>query len=165
MIGKKRFSLPWPFRILAWVLCVGLTGTSVFFVWAYGISFGNDKTYQWLASVIFSIFFDILVKEPVKVVVVSLCLSAYCKGVDLDTNDADQDETAPLVYPSSKWRGHGDNKKMKKNSRNLTISEEQLDIAKQHRVKVWILLRFLIIFVFCKKTSTKKTKATTTTTP
>ena len=49
MIGKKRFSLPWPFRILAWVLCVGLTGTSVFFVWAYGISFGNDKTYQWLA--------------------------------------------------------------------------------------------------------------------
>ena len=85
-------------------------------------------------------------------VVVSLCLSAYCKGVDLDTNDADQDEMAPLVYPNSKWRGHGDNKKMKKNSRNLTISEEQLDIAKQHRVKVWKLFRYLIIiFVFCKE--------------
>ena len=56
------------FRPLAWLLCLAVTAASIFFVWAYGVSFGNDKTYQWLVSVLAGIIFDVLVKEPLKVI-------------------------------------------------------------------------------------------------
>ena len=68
---RHRFSLHWTFRILAWLLCLSAAGASIFFVWAYGVSFGNDKTYQWLVSVLSGIAFDALVVEPFKVMMIS----------------------------------------------------------------------------------------------
>lgn len=67
---------------------------------------------------------------------IAFFLSAYCKGVDLEADDVDQDENPPLLFPKSQWKGKkgvsGSNKKKKS---RLTISEEQLDIAKNLRVK------------------------------
>ena len=67
---KKREykkTLPWFFRPLAWVLCVVSMTVSLFFLWAYGIMFGNEKTTQWLTALLSSIFSSVLITQPVKV--------------------------------------------------------------------------------------------------
>ena len=66
-----------------------------------------------------------------KVVLVAFCMSAYCKSVDLEADDADQDERPPLLFPKSKWR----QKSLDKRRAKRTISEKQLDMAKQQRVR------------------------------
>ena len=70
--------------------------------------------------------------------IVAFFLSAYCKGVDLESDDADQDETPSLLYPKSQWKQKTrmfDALSRKKKNKKLTISETQLDIAKELRVK------------------------------
>ena len=43
---KRKFALPWFFRLLGWALCLVAIFGGAFFIWSYGIQFGNDKTYQ-----------------------------------------------------------------------------------------------------------------------
>lgn len=64
---EKKFTLPWIFRIIAWILVFACIGASVFFLWAYGISFGNEKTKKWVTSLVFSFFSSVLITEPIKV--------------------------------------------------------------------------------------------------
>lgn len=47
---KRRFTIHWLFRWVAWLLVVLCVAASLFFLIAYAIQFGNDKTYQWLSS-------------------------------------------------------------------------------------------------------------------
>ena len=64
---RKRFTLPFFFNYMAWILCVGTIVISIFYLWAYGVMFGNDKTYQWLTSSIAYFWSDMLIVEPMKV--------------------------------------------------------------------------------------------------
>ena len=129
---KRRFSLPWFFQIIAWVLCIAITFSSLFFLWAYGISFGNDKTYQWLMSVLVSFWIDILVVEPLKVLVVAFCMSAYCKNVDLDSDDADEDEHPALLFSESK-REMGTYVKPKESE--VSLDEDYVNEVRSKRIK------------------------------
>ena len=45
----KSFTLPFFFRYIAWIVSLGTIVTSIFFLFGYGITFGNDKTYQWVS--------------------------------------------------------------------------------------------------------------------
>ena len=65
---RKRFTLPFFFNYMAWILCVGTILISIFYLWAYGVMFGNDKTYQWLTSSIAYFWSDMLIIEPLKVI-------------------------------------------------------------------------------------------------
>ncbi|CAG0900605.1 unnamed protein product [Darwinula stevensoni] len=69
---KKKFLLPWWFRYVAWALVVGAIGTSTFFLAAFGIQFGNEKTRLWVTSVVTSFFSSILIVQPLKVSVPGL---------------------------------------------------------------------------------------------
>jgi polycystin 1L2 len=60
-------TLPWWCRIIAWILVAVCFCVSIFFLWAYGIQFGNDKATKWVSSLFFSFFSSILLVEPVKV--------------------------------------------------------------------------------------------------
>ena len=64
---RKRFTLPFIFNYLAWISCLGVIFVSVFYLWAYGVMFGNDKTYQWLTSLLAYFWSDLLIVEPLKV--------------------------------------------------------------------------------------------------
>ena len=55
---------------IGWALCISIIFVSIFFLWSYGVMFGNDKTYQWLSSLLVSFFGGILIVEPLKVSVV-----------------------------------------------------------------------------------------------
>ena len=45
----KSFTLPFFFRYIAWIVSLGTIVISIFFLFGYGITFGNDKTYQWVS--------------------------------------------------------------------------------------------------------------------
>ena len=60
---------PWPaiVIIIAWLLsflCI-LGGT--FFIFALGLNFGNDKTYQWVTAMVSAIFASLLITQPLLV--------------------------------------------------------------------------------------------------
>ena len=68
---SDNFFLPHYCIHIAWFLCFLFIGASIFFLWAYGITFGNDTTYKWLTSFIISFFTNFCIFEPLKV---GLCL-------------------------------------------------------------------------------------------
>ena len=74
--SKKNFSLPWFCTYLAWFLCLASIFVSAFFIWAYGVSLGNDKTYRWLTSFFVTLVSSFFVVEPIKIIF--LALSPWC---------------------------------------------------------------------------------------
>ena len=59
----------WPAfcRILGWFLCLACIGGGAFLVVSYGLTFGNDRTYQWMTSMIVSFFASLIITQPIKV--------------------------------------------------------------------------------------------------
>ena len=64
---KKRMTLPWWVRIISWLLVIGITATSLFFVLMYGIQFGQVKCTKWITSLVTSFFTSMLCVQPLKV--------------------------------------------------------------------------------------------------
>lgn len=67
----------------------------MFFLWAYGISFGDEKTSKWLSSLLISFVSSVLVTQPLKVLLMAIVVSCLCKSMDYDEDDADEDEDDP----------------------------------------------------------------------
>ena len=59
----------WPSftKVIAWILAFACIGGGSFMVFAFGVTFGNDKTYQWVLSIITSLFTSIFVIQPTTV--------------------------------------------------------------------------------------------------
>ncbi|XP_063584721.1 polycystin-1-like protein 2 [Penaeus indicus] len=88
----RKLTLPWWCVIVAWVLCVISIGTAVFFLWAYGIQFGNDKATKWLTALITSIFSSALFTQPIKIYLMAMLLSWILKRPIDEHEDYDDDE-------------------------------------------------------------------------
>jgi len=60
----------WPSfcRILGWIVSVIVILGGAFVVFSYGLQFGNDKTYQWVVSMIFAFFSSVIIIQPLKVI-------------------------------------------------------------------------------------------------
>ena len=55
---------------------------------------------------IVSFFVGILIIEPLKVALISCCISAACKNVDLDSDDdIEDDEKDPDLADQAQWMG------------------------------------------------------------
>ena len=55
---------------------------------------------------IVSFFVGILIIEPLKVALISCCISATCKNVDLDSDDdVEDDEKDPDLADQDQWMG------------------------------------------------------------
>ena len=67
----KNFTLPPICNIIAWVLCFICILGGAFLTFSYGLHFGNDKTYQWLSSLLVAIFINMLIIDPIKVLNIS----------------------------------------------------------------------------------------------
>lgn len=65
---------------------------AIFFLWAYGIQFGDEKTRKWVTSLIVSFFTSILVTQPMKVFLTAMILSTLFKTPDSDGDESEEDE-------------------------------------------------------------------------
>lgn len=64
---KSKFMFPWWCRYVAWFFCLASIFVSIFFIWAYGVQFGDEKTRKWITSLLVSFFMSVLVTQPIKV--------------------------------------------------------------------------------------------------
>ena len=64
----------WPsfVRAIGWLLCLACIGGGGFLVLSYGLTFGNDLTYQWVTSMIVAFFSSMIITQPIKVCIFRL---------------------------------------------------------------------------------------------
>ena len=74
---RSRLTLPQCFVYFAWMLCFMSSVVSATFIILYSLQWGKDTSEEWLISIVMSMFMDIFVSEPVKIVV-ALLLSHFC---------------------------------------------------------------------------------------
>ena len=70
----KNISNSWPsyMNSLGWFLSFVCISGGSFMVYAYGITFGNEKTRQWIVSMISSFFASLLISQPIQVLIPNL---------------------------------------------------------------------------------------------
>ena len=131
---SKKFSLPWYFKIIAWILCLITIAASIFFLWAYGIQFGNDKTYKWLGALLISFFTGMILLEPLKIMLISFGLSLLCKNFDLNDDSIDDDEEMPQIAPPNEWESDRKLKYIDLNNFN-PVDEKYLEQLRKKRIE------------------------------
>ena len=72
---KREFSLPHWFIYISWLLCFVTAFVASTFVIFYSLQWGKDTSEEWLISVGTSVFMDIFVSEPLKIIVFAFMLS------------------------------------------------------------------------------------------
>ena len=67
LVTRSKFSLPHFCLYLGWLLCLTFITLSCYFLWVYGITFGNHFILTWFTAVVISFFTSFLIFEPLKV--------------------------------------------------------------------------------------------------
>lgn len=71
---KKQFTLPWWCKIIAYVLSVVCMLVCIFWILMKAIMLGEEKVGKWLTAFATSVFSDVLIKEPLKIILVTTFL-------------------------------------------------------------------------------------------
>ncbi|KAF8772030.1 Polycystic kidney disease protein 1-like 2 [Argiope bruennichi] len=95
--SKKKCLLPWWCAHLSWCLVILSVASSVFFLWAYGLQFGNIRTGKWLTSMVISLLSSVLLTEPLKIFLIAIIMACLCGNPDVDDDDSDDDEQDPYL--------------------------------------------------------------------
>ena len=66
---KPKKALPYWYLYVGWVVCFLTCFVCAFFVVLYGFQFGKDKSAQWISSMLISFFQDVLISQPIKVII------------------------------------------------------------------------------------------------
>ncbi|XP_068225345.1 uncharacterized protein [Palaemon carinicauda] len=136
---KKKLTLPWWCVIIAWVLCAISILVAVFFLWAYGIQFGNEKATKWLTALISSIFSSVLLTQPIKIYLTAMLLSYICKKPlneheDYDDDEEDFDVDSDEAYLHGPPTGHSSRRRAQIQV-GPGMSPEELEAARVRREK------------------------------
>ena len=76
---KSKGCLPHWFLFVAWFICTMATLTSAAFIVFYSLMWGAETSNEWLVSVMVSFFQDVIVMQPLKVLIVASILSILIK--------------------------------------------------------------------------------------
>lgn len=76
---KPQGCLPHWFVFVAWFICTMATLTSAAFIVFYSMMWGTETSNEWLVSVMVSFFQDVIVMQPLKVLIVASILSVLIK--------------------------------------------------------------------------------------
>ena len=79
-INKRQFALPHCFIYIAWLLCFLTAIGSATFAIFYSLQWGKDTSEEWVVSIGMSVFMDIFVSEPLRIIVVAFMLSHIFKA-------------------------------------------------------------------------------------
>nr|XP_045585124.1 polycystic kidney disease protein 1-like 2 [Procambarus clarkii] len=96
--------IPWWTRWLAWLLILAGIGVCAFFVWSYGIMWGEIKSVKWFSSFIISFFISVLVTQWLKVLLTTTIGVVCCKAQNTMTEDIDCDEELPELRYDEEWK-------------------------------------------------------------
>ncbi|XP_064641225.1 polycystin-1-like protein 2 [Lineus longissimus] len=71
--------LPWWFVYIAWILLFLAAVSAAFFTMLYGLNYGKEKSWNWLLTVLETMFMDILCLQPLKILVLALFFAVVLK--------------------------------------------------------------------------------------
>lgn len=87
---KPKRKLPYWMKYFAWSLLILVTLTSAFFVYAYGMTFGKEKSEQWFSAFFLSFVQDVFVAQPAKVLALALFIALVVKKPNEEEDDEDE---------------------------------------------------------------------------
>ena len=76
---KPKGCFPHWFLFVGWFICTMATMTSAIFIVFYSMMWGAETSNEWLVSVMVSFFQDVIVMQPIKVLIVASILSVLIK--------------------------------------------------------------------------------------
>ncbi|KAL7636836.1 UNVERIFIED_CONTAM: hypothetical protein RMT77_012594 [Armadillidium vulgare] len=143
---KKKFTLPWYFVIIGWLLFIAYITISVFFLLMYGVMFGEEKAQKWLSALIISLLSSILITQPIKVYLIAILVSLICKSQNMDEDDAEEDEEDPRLDKDELWMFDGErSKKLGYSYLDEEILEELREKRKKE-IELWDILVEVMIY-------------------
>ena len=75
---KEPCVLPHFCVYFAWFLCVCTAVTSTVFTVFYSLMWGGEKSARWLTSVVLSLSGDVIISQPIKIILVSVIIATRC---------------------------------------------------------------------------------------
>ena len=153
-----RMTLPYCFVYLAWFLCFISSAASATFIILYSLQWGKETSEEWLISIFMSLFVEIFVTEPVKIVVVASFLSYFCQS------DADELAQTPEKVVHFDEVTFADGQKEDENDEKIALpkplSKKELRRARIYRMRelrmykaiqkiVCYFLYLLILMIMC----------------
>ena len=142
---KKPFcSLPYFCVYIGWFLCIGTAITSALFTVFYSLMWGGEKSKRWLATVVLSLTGDVIISQPIKILIVSIIVasrSGCSRRMTKDTkstNGHDGKELTSVVNLSS-WDVERA-KKFKRNERRMYAYLKEL---------VFSMTFFALLLIVC----------------
>lgn len=125
--------------------------TSIFFVVARGLEFGDEKSRQWLISILTGFFSSIFLTQPVKIICLSLFVTYLCHNPNKDKQIEEYlvDRTG---LESDLQKGRSFSIRYERKSSTERLDSIQLDLARQHRlveIQMFIFIRKLAISIVC----------------
>ena len=91
---KLNCLFPWWFVYIGWLLCFSTAVVAGFFTLLYGLSFDNKQQEEWLVSMFVSMAQDILISQPLKVVIVAIFFALLLKKPQDEEDDVINAELA-----------------------------------------------------------------------
>ena len=87
-ISQKSTGFLFPnwFKFVLYTICFLICATSITFLLFYSINWGKEKSNQWLVSITVSLLQDIVIFQPLKVIVLALLFSSVIRKLQEDTN-------------------------------------------------------------------------------
>ncbi|XP_061738629.1 polycystin-1-like protein 2 isoform X1 [Nerophis ophidion] len=74
--------LPWWFVFVGWMLVIATSGVSGYFTMMYGLTYGKDRSINWLISMVVSFFESLFITQPLKVLGFAAFFALVLKKVD-----------------------------------------------------------------------------------
>ncbi|KAK3533669.1 hypothetical protein QTP70_024018, partial [Hemibagrus guttatus] len=74
--------LPWWFVFVGWILVAATSGVSAYFTMMYGLTYGTDRSINWLISMVVSFFESLFITQPIKVLGFAVFFALVLKRVD-----------------------------------------------------------------------------------
>ncbi|XP_040019356.2 polycystin-1-like protein 2 [Gasterosteus aculeatus] len=77
-----RGGLPWWSVFIGWILVIATSGVSGYFTMMYGLTYGKERSINWLISMMISFFESLFVTQPLKVLGFAAFFALVLKKVD-----------------------------------------------------------------------------------
>ncbi|XP_077864342.1 polycystin-1-like protein 2 [Saccoglossus kowalevskii] len=97
------FWLPWWFVYVGWFLVFCTSVVSAYFVMLYGLSYGKQKSIDWLISMFISLFESIFVDQPLNVLFVAVFVALFLKSMDVDDDGSEEVDEIPVNVGKCTW--------------------------------------------------------------
>ncbi|XP_071956900.1 polycystin-1-like protein 2 [Antedon mediterranea] len=150
---KKTKLFPWWAIIPAWFLAVSAILAATVFVIFYAIQMGNEEALAWLTSLLVSMFFGILLTQPIKGLVIAMVIASICKSPVQESDDEENDEDIPDdIKNNNEAQSENDNQQTNDTTISASdgLAKTKLEKKRKQRLYEMKLDSVLIeIFIHC----------------